>query len=172
AHRAVWAAQVLSPAVYAIGGAFVGLGCALFATPTAALAARITALDVARAVVVVGLTGAFMHASGQAYDVRPTSAVLARLEAKGAPLAITMHYSGEFNFYGRLKSRIEPTAPWEVASWANAHRDGYVIAVYPAQEWPPATKRTPRHQALHRGGGLMIWPVADVLAEPGVLPHR
>jgi hypothetical protein len=138
---------------------------------TAVLATRIMALAAVSAAVVVGLTAGFVLASKGAYDVRPTSAVLAALEAKGAPLAINMHYSGEFGFYGRLKSRIEPRAPWEIAAWAAAHRDGCVIVVYPADQWPPVTTRTPVHQALHRGGGLMVWRVPDILAEPRLLPH-
>jgi hypothetical protein len=112
-----------------------------------------------------------MHASGGAYDVRKTSAVIAALEAKGAPMTINMHYSGEFSFYGRLKSRIEPSAPWELPEWLDANPEGYVIAVYPANQWPPATTKKPVHTALHRGGALMVWRARDVLSEPQLLPH-
>jgi 4-amino-4-deoxy-L-arabinose transferase-like glycosyltransferase len=169
--RAVWLAQAPVSTAYLVGAALIGLACAVAVTRAASLATRVKVLAAVGAAGVVVLSGGFMHASGGAYDVRKTSAVIAALEAKGAPMTINMHYSGEFSFYGRLKSRIEPSAPWELPEWLDANPEGYVIAVYPANQWPPATTKKPVHTALHRGGALMVWRARDVLSEPQLLPH-
>jgi 4-amino-4-deoxy-L-arabinose transferase-like glycosyltransferase len=170
AQRAAWIAQIPAPVPYAVGAGLIGVGLAVAAARGASLESRVVALAAAGcAVLLVVITG-FMRASGPAYDMRPTSAFLSTLEREGAPLALAAHYSGEFNFYGRLKTRIEPTPPSLVPSWGLEHPDGYVIAFYPVAQWPLAAKTVPVHQSLHRGGGIAVWRARDLARQPALLP--
>jgi len=166
AHRAAWLAQVPRWLPFATGAGLIVIGIAAAGTCGRSLHTRVTMLAATSCAVLLFLTGSFMRASAPAYDLRSTSAVLSTLEARGAPLAMTMHYSGEFNFYGRLKSRVEPIVPAAAPRWAAEHPDGYVIAFYSPQNWPLPGEPAPQHQTLHRGGGLAVWRAQDLIERP------
>jgi hypothetical protein len=146
----------------------IAIGLAMAAARRLALDLRIAVLSAATcaAIVVMGL--GIARASGSAYDIRAISAVIGRLEAQGAPLAAARTYSGQFTFYGRIRSRIEPTRASSPEQWAAGHPDGYLIAFYQAEDWPPAGEPAPVFRSLYRGGGVAIWRARDILAHPEI----
>ena len=62
-----------------------------------------------------------------AYDLEAASAVIARAQAGGHPVAVTQHYHGEFGFYGRLTRPVQEVAMPQLGDWSRAHPDGYVV---------------------------------------------
>ena len=115
---------------------------------------------------VLVLAWGVMRASWPAYDMRPAGAYLSHLESQRAPLAIAASYDGQFNFYGRLRTRLDKITASAAETWALAHPDGYIIAFYAAEHWPPAAQPVPAFQSLYRSGGMAIWRARDITQYP------
>lgn len=163
---AAWRDQMPAYVPYVVGVGLIGIGLAVVAFHGRTLSTRITALAGASCATVLVLAWGAMRASWPAYDVRPAGIYLSQLEAQGAPLAIAASYHGQFNFYGRIKGRIETLVPSAVASWALAHPAGYVIAFHTAEQWPLRAEPAPAFQSLYRGGGMAIWRARDITQHP------
>jgi hypothetical protein len=163
---AAWLAEAGSAVPRHAGAALIAAGVAMAAACRLDLESRVRLLATVTAVGVVVLSWGFLRASGPAYDVRAACAFLARLEAQGATLAVAASYFGQFHFYGRLRSRIEPIAKSGAEQWAAQHPDGYLIAYYEPKRWPPEGK--PAFRALYRGGGMAVWPAREILAHPEI----
>ncbi|MBV6474634.1 MAG: Undecaprenyl phosphate-alpha-4-amino-4-deoxy-L-arabinose arabinosyl transferase [Rhodocyclaceae bacterium] len=91
----------------------------------------------ARRPVALALLGAALYAAAlgfvsgnlwQRYDVRPIAEEIARLQARGVPVANNGFYHAQFHFAGRLRKPIdELLEPTEIAPWFAAHPDGVLI---------------------------------------------
>ena len=166
AATAAWLNQMPFHVPYVAGASLIGLGFATALARRSVLNTRITVLAAASCAMVLVLAWGVMRASWPAYDMRPASAYLSRVESRGAPLAIAGSYDGQFNFYGRIKVRIEKITAAAAESWAFAHPDGYIIALYTAERWPLRAEPAPAFQGLYRGGGMAIWRAQDITRHP------
>jgi 4-amino-4-deoxy-L-arabinose transferase-like glycosyltransferase len=162
-----WLSQASGLPLEVAGAAWVGLGIAVASVRKADLGLRIRVLAATTGAMTLVLAWGLMRASQGAYDVRPMSAYLAGLEARGAPLAAITRYDGEYNFYGRLRSRVEvlDTHP---ERWARAHPDGYLFVRYHSANWRTAGIPAPAREESYRGATMVVWRAADVAADPGI----
>lgn len=163
---AAWLDQMPVHVWYLAGAGLAGIGLATALARRRVLNTRIAVLAAASCAMVLVLVWGVMRASWPAYDMRPASAYLSRVESRGAPLAIAGSYDGQFNFYGRIKVRIEKITAAAAESWAFAHPDGYIIALYTAERWPLRAEPAPAFQGLYRGGGMAIWRAQDITRHP------
>lgn len=88
--------------------------------------------------VVLTTKWAVIRSAGEAYDMRPISRYLSRLQQQGIPLAHEGKYHGQFQFLGRLTSAPETVDPRQIATWFDQHPEGRVIAYFekPPQQTP------------------------------------
>ncbi|WP_049620834.1 ArnT family glycosyltransferase [Frateuria defendens] len=105
---------------------------------------------------------AFMQALGPGYDVRPAAQRIARAQAAGVPLLHAGQQHGLYTFAGRL-TRAIPSAHGQaqVATWAGAHPDGWVISSYPRYRYAAA----PLYAQPMLGRRLAIWRAGDIADE-------
>lgn len=68
-----------------------------------------------------------MHTAGNAYDVRPISKELKKLEIAHIPTAFIGKYPGIFNFLGRLEKSPDLLKLETIDAWFNAHPNGRVV---------------------------------------------
>ena len=163
---AAWLDQMPLHVWYLAGAGLIGIGFATALARRSVLNTRIAVLAAASCAMVLVLVGGVMRASWPAYDMRPAGAYLSHLESRGAPLAIAASYDGQFNFYGRIKVRVEKITAAAAESWALAHPDGYIIALYTAEHWPLAAEAVPAFQSIYRSGGMAIWRAQDITQHP------
>ncbi len=146
------------------GLALMAWGCLFFFVrlELAALV-RVAALGTALWTAVVYL--ALMEPARSAYDVRPMGETLSGLQGDGHRLAWLGKYHGQFHFAGRLRQPIEALRePEQLRAWLRANPDGYLLVNYktPRPEVPDSLAAQ-----RYRGGSLVLWPAARLLAEPG-----
>jgi 4-amino-4-deoxy-L-arabinose transferase-like glycosyltransferase len=101
------------------------------------------------------------------YGVQALSSQLAELQSAGRPLAWLGKYHGQFQFAGRLTSRIQPLAGGEqLRNWLAAHVDGYVLVNYRTEgvALPADLLSYP-----YRSGKLVLWPAQRLLDLPAQL---
>jgi 4-amino-4-deoxy-L-arabinose transferase-like glycosyltransferase len=130
-----------------------------------AAAVRATALGTTLWTAVAYL--ALLEPARPVFDVAPVSRVVARLQDSGHSLAYLGRYHGQFHFTGRLRRRIEPLRErHELEGWLRGHPDGYLVVNYkkPRPDVPQSLSVYP-----YRGGSLVLWPVARLLADPARL---
>lgn len=163
---AAWLDQMPLHVWYLAGAGLIGIGLATALARRSVLNTRITVLAAASCAMVLVLAWGVVRGSWPAYDMRPAGAYLSRVEAEGAPLAIAASYHGQFNFYGRIKVRIEKITAAAAESWALAHPDGYIIAFYTAVHWPLRAGPAPAFQGLYGSGGMAIWRARDITRHP------
>jgi hypothetical protein len=163
---AAWLDRMPLHVWYLAGAGLIGIGLAAALARRSVLHTRITVLAAASCTTVLVLAWGVMRASSPAYDMRPAGAYLSGLESRGAPLAIAASYDGQFYFYGRIKIRVEKITAAAAVSWAHAHPDGYVIALYTAERWPLQAQVAPAYQGLYRSGGMAIWHARDIMRHP------
>ncbi len=163
---AAWLDQMTLQVWYFAGAGLIGLGLATTLARRGVLHMRITVLAAASCAMILVLAWGVMRASSPAYDMRPASAYLSQIESRGAPIAIAASYDGQFNFYGRIKVHIEKITAVAAESWALAHPDGYIIALYAAEHWPLRAQLAPAFQGLYRSGGMAIWRAQDIMQQP------
>lgn len=114
---------------------------------------RIRRISIASALATTGLLGIALLATWEGYDVRPMAQQLQSLEQRGAPIAHTGAYHGQFHFAGRLHEpfqvlRSEP----EASSWAALHPEGWIVTY--RREPPPASAG---EILAHRYRGQWAW---------------
>jgi 4-amino-4-deoxy-L-arabinose transferase-like glycosyltransferase len=166
---AVWLAEAPAGPPYIAGAVLIAIGLAVAAARRMTLGARIGVLTAATCAAIVVSAWCVTRASGTANDIRAASAFVGRLEAQGAALAVAGGYHGQFNFYGRIRSRIERIRPSSAAQWAERHPEGYLVAFYPAGRWPAAAQVSPAYRSLYRSGYVAVWRARDVQAHPEIV---
>jgi 4-amino-4-deoxy-L-arabinose transferase-like glycosyltransferase len=163
---AAWIDRMSRWAAYLAGAGLAAIGIGIAAARRSVLATRVAVLSAAGCGTVLTIVWGIMQASSPAYDVRPLSAYLSGLETRGAPLAAATNYQGEFNFYGRIRSRVDKITAAEAENWSRAHPDGYLIVLYSAANWPPGSEPAPAFQTLYRSGGIAVWTARDIVKYP------
>lgn len=155
--------------IEAAAAGFAGIGAAMLAARRASLVGQVRLLAASTCAAVLLAAWAVTHAAWPAYDVRPMSEQLARVEAAGAPLAIAGAYHGEYHFHGRLRRRIAPLAPEQVPAWAEANPSGYLLAYYRGDRWPVPGLPEPAFQSRFRSGTMVLWHAAQLAADPRIV---
>lgn len=89
--------------------------------------------------VVLTTKWSLIRGAGEAYDMRPISRHLSKLQQEGTPLAHEGKYHGQFQFLGRLTSPPETVDPRQIAAWFDQHPEGRVIAYF---QNPPQQTQT------------------------------
>ncbi len=145
--------SALGPGVLAVG--LAGLWAVRWRTRDQAAAQLVGAVALAY----VAAHVAFAADLRPRFDVAPTARFLAQAEAAGQAIAHPLGYEGHFQFAGRLTVPLAEVAEPEMAAWAAAHPDGFVIS------YPRAHDRLPVPASLQpfRGRWLAVWPAAAVL---------
>jgi 4-amino-4-deoxy-L-arabinose transferase-like glycosyltransferase len=147
------------PAYACLGGAAL-LGAALVARgrrPTAVATAAVATL-----VLVALAKAAFVQGLGPRYGVQAAAVRIAAAQRAGIPLLHAGQQQGLYTFAGRLAAPI-PTArsQAQVAAWAAAHPDGWVISSYRHYDYAAA----PLYRQPFLGRHLTIWHAADIAAQ-------
>jgi 4-amino-4-deoxy-L-arabinose transferase-like glycosyltransferase len=148
---------------------YAGIGAAVLAARRASPRAQVRLLAACTCAALLLGAWAVTRAAWPAYDVRPMSEQLARIEAAGAPLAIAGAYHGEYHFHGRLRRRIAPLAPEQVSAWAEANPSGYLLAYYRGDRWPVPGLPEPAFHSRFRSGTMVLWRAAQLAAESRIV---
>lgn len=165
---AEWFAEMPAGPPYVAGALLIAIGLAVVAACRLTLGGQIRALTAATCAAIAVSAWCVLRVSGPANDIRAASAFVGRLDAQGTALAVAGGYHGQFNFYGRIRSRIERIPPSTAAQWAERHPEGYLVAFYPAGRWPAAARVAPAYRSLYRSGYLAVWRARDVQAHPEI----
>ena len=160
-----WAAEIpLWPIVVLALAAPVLL---LFCRKPTTVQVRVLAFAMLAAVAVLGagVIPAFVPYS----DPGPAARHLAALQEAKVPLAHLGKYHAQYNFAGRLRTRIEILDPPEVKGWVAAHPAGQVIMSermrhvgHDARD-DNAGNAAPEYQAPFRGAWVQVWRGAALL---------
>lgn len=162
-----WLRQVSIPLALVLALAFVALAVlVIWASHRLLLCRRVQLLAASMWLALLLMAGGVTYVSWPAYDLRPSSRVIAHLAAQGAPLAVLEHDHGQYNFFGRLKKPMVQIDPHELPQWAQAHPQGYVIAYYSDTRWPSVDAQQPYYQSLYRGGWMAVWPARELVQHP------
>lgn len=98
-----------------------------------------------------------IYNAGEAYDVRPISYHLKKLQDEHTPVAHIGHYYGQFNFVGRLVKSPEVLSESQLTAWFQANPQGQVVMYFDkaAQLKAPKLKEIkPEFKQLYRGSTL------------------
>lgn len=122
---------------------------------------------VAVSIAVAALAAAFGVSSlGARYDVKPAARVIAAAVARGAPLASTSGYNGEFGFYARLAVPVSNVGIDGVPSWCASHPEGLVIDRRGGSH-APFSGAVQVYSAPFRRDALKLWSCAPGAAGAG-----
>ena len=151
-------------APWALLAAAAGLACLFPSAPRPA--AQVAALAGLTAVMVTALHLTLGPALERAYDLRPLAARLGAWERDAIPLAHFGKYHGQYQFLGRLKN---PMAVIGVINpderdWLARHPGGKVVSY---RKTPIEVPR-PAYIQPYRGGYVVVWDAADIIASPGL----
>ena len=69
-----------------------------------------------------------------AYNVKPLSTYLAKIQEQGYPVANAAKYDGQFQFLGRLKQPLEVINHDGASEWLKDHPQGRVVQYF--KKWP------------------------------------
>ena len=107
------------------------------------------------------MTGALKPTLSRAYDLRPISTYIAKLQSKGYTIAYYGKYHGQFHFLGRLDKRIVITGDGEIKAWLNRTPQAKIVSVRGAMN-----DRLPRPEFFqkYRDKYLLVWDRSTVLA--------
>lgn len=88
--------------------------------------------------VVLTTKWSLIQGAGEAYDMRPISRYLSKLQKEGTPLAHEGKYHGQFQFLGRLTNSPESVEQHQISAWFDKHPEGRVVAYFrkPPEEIP------------------------------------
>ena len=113
-----------------LGGFVILLGVLIFALPKKSANNTVMQLTLLSISLVTTLLFVLMHTAGYAYDVRPISKALKKLEAANIPTAFVGKYPGVFNFLGRLEKSPDLVKLDTIDAWFTAHPNGRVIEYF------------------------------------------
>ena len=94
-----------------------------------------------------------IHNAGEAYDVRPISYQLKRLQDQNIPIAHIGKYYGQFNFLGRLLKSPQVLSESELNDWFQKNPQGQVIIYIDNPLKLKAVK--PEYKQIYRGSKLL-----------------
>lgn len=149
----------------ALAGLAVAIGLQAFADP----GRRIRMLSATTCAAMLVLAWTLMNVSGPAYDVRPMAAYLAGLERQGTPIAAITRYDGQYIFHGRMKAPVEKILGDGADAWSRRHPGGVILSFHRRGDWPPPGLPAPARAERYRGGTMVVWRAADVLAHPAIV---
>lgn len=94
-----------------------------------------------------------IRTAGEAYDVRPISYHLKRLQDQNIPIAHIGRYYGQFNFLGRLVKSPDVLSESQLNGWFKENPQGQVIIYIDQPSKLKAVK--PEYKQLYRGSKLL-----------------
>jgi hypothetical protein len=94
-----------------------------------------------------------IRTAGEAYDVRPISYHLKRLQDQNIPIAHIGRYYGQFNFLGRLIKSPDVLNESQLNGWFKENPQGQVIIYIDHPSKLKAVK--PEYKQLYRGSKLL-----------------
>jgi hypothetical protein len=94
-----------------------------------------------------------IRTAGEAYDVRPISYHLKRLQDQNIPIAHIGRYYGQFNFLGRLIKSPDVLSESQLNGWFKENPQGQVIIYIDQPSKLKAVK--PEYKQLYRGSKLL-----------------
>ncbi|MEI7035871.1 ArnT family glycosyltransferase [Fulvimonas yonginensis] len=105
---------------------------------------------------------ALVQGLGPSYSVERAATRIAAAQRAGIPLLQAGRQNGLYTFAGRLTAAI-PTAEnaAQVAAWARAHPDGWVISNYQDFDYPAP----PLYRQPFMGRHLTIWRAGDIAGQ-------
>ncbi len=110
------------------GWALVAFGGLLLAWRMPTLATKVVASSLASVAMVLALHATVLRAMVPAFDLRPLSQQLARLQRAGHPIATNIEYLGQYHFLGRLQQPLaHQLGGAGLDDWLQQHPNGYVI---------------------------------------------
>lgn len=144
--------------------AAAGLACLFLPRPRPA--ASVVALAGLSAVMVTALHLALAPALETAYDLRPLAARLGAWERDGVPLAHFGKYHGQYQFLGRLEKpmAVIGVRDPDERDWLRRHPGGKVVSYRKT----PVESPSPAYMQPFRGGYVVVWDAAAILASPGL----
>lgn len=166
---AEWLTEMPAMPLYAVGAGLACMGLVVAACRAQPLGMRIAILAMSSCAMLLLIMWGLMQVSWPAYDVRALSRNLSALEAAGTQFAKITRYDGEFTFYGRLRSRVEPIVASDAERWSREHPRGYVFAFYSAGRRPPTGESAPAFEQRYRGGTMAAWRAPDIVAHPQIV---
>jgi len=122
---------------------------------------RLSSIFLLSPILVISMTGALKPTLSRAYDLRPISTYIAKLQSKGYTIAYYGKYHGQFHFLGRLDKRIVITGDGEIKAWLNRTPQAKIVSVRGAMN-----DRLPRPEFFqkYRDKYLLVWDRSTVLA--------
>jgi len=114
--------------------------------------------------VVVLLHISVLYVAKPAYDLTAFGARIEALQRDGHPVAHAGSYHGQFQYVGRLTQPISVVPSAELANWAAAHPDGYIVLYH--GDWPTLPRTGADHVQDYRGDpdDLALWSAAKWIA--------
>ncbi len=111
----------------------------------------------------------YVEAGRSHHDIRPMGARLARLQARGIPVAHWEKYSGDFQFIGRLTAPLKVLNTHQALSeWLAANPGGYIVIVHRGSK--KAFEESAEFVQPYRGNRRIgLWKVSDLLARSAAL---
>lgn len=149
-HGSAWTATACAVGIAALAVGFLRRGRRDLSVEAAAVAMIAT----------VGLVKlAFVTTLGPRYDVTPAGRFIARAQQAGVPLLNVGRQNGLYTFAGRLTHAIpDASGNTQVAAWADAHPDGWVISSHSQYDYPAP----PLYWQPLSGHRLSIWRAGDI----------
>jgi len=105
-----------------------------------------------------------LYVAKPAYDLTAFGARIEALQRDGHPVAHAGSYHGQFQYVGRLTQPISVVPSAELANWAAAHPDGYIVLYH--GDWPTLPRTGADHVQDYRGDpdDLALWSAAKWIA--------
>lgn len=153
-----WEAPGSGPWAWVCGGLIMLMGVLYPLRRTHALSSSTVALGMLTAIMLCKL--AFVLSIGPRYDVHTMAQRIAAAQRAGTPLLYAGSEYGLFTFAGRLTAPI-PSAhdPAQVAAWAHAHPDGWIISSNEVCRQPDSS---PLYRQAYLGRSLGIWQAGAI----------
>jgi 4-amino-4-deoxy-L-arabinose transferase-like glycosyltransferase len=103
---------------------------------------------------------AFVHGTGERYDVSRVAAEVRRIQDRGQPLVHIGWHHGAYAFAGRLDAPLPEIGLVQLPVWARAHPDGLVMSFSKFAQF----RATPLFEQPFRGRRVAIWNARDAVA--------
>ncbi len=140
------------------------LGGAVIAAPPLRWLPQAALLSAATAGLLVAVSlGAFPRLE-PGWDLSAAAARIARLQREGHPFAHVDHYSGQYDFEGRLRQPMTEITTPDIGPWLAAHPTGRVVVENEPVPQPPGTLI--QYREPYRGHELAILAAAADAAGP------
>ena len=151
-------------APWALMAAAAWVACVI--PPAPRPAAQVAVLAGLSAVMVAALHLTLGPPLGKTYDLRPLAARIGAWERDGIPLAHFGKYHGQYQFLGRLEKpmAVIGVVDPDERDWLARHPGGKVVSYRKT----PIESPSPVYIQPYRGGYVIVWNAADIIARPGL----